>query len=448
MIIGAGGGSESWLARILNRILRCSHQRQTRPITPRGGGQTYAVCLDCGMRLAYDLSPMGVVTSVHGSSLDHQTSEKGKEKVPDVSAQESIPAAPERWETMWGDSRRVHRDFGTPAVLWIGAMSLAGGLLYLLDQPAGPKNLTALTQPRRPLSARSVESSRSLAVEEQERGTEAPGQEATTLANSIVSAEPNTLRGNKTIESDSTSTRAALQLDQVLRLEGQGSVIVLGREAGAAAELSQHPERLSKLIQSGSLFTVPRATAIKLLQGNRLGSRFVIKVRIMEGYMAGQEGWTQPEQAPSSPWVDSLKSSSRLPAQDSTKAVPHPRTKLVANATASREPTGAAGEKIIAPDSTSKSAVPRYDQASRLGGKGAVIVLGREAGAALELSQHPERLSKLIQSGSLFTVPRGTAIKLLQGNRLGSWFAIKVRIMVEGSQFGQEGWAQPSQVFP
>jgi hypothetical protein len=435
MIIGAGGGSESWLARILNRILRCSHQRQTRPITPRGGGQTYAVCLDCGMRLVYDLSPMGVVTSVHGSSLDHQTSEVGKEKVPDVSAQESIPAAPERWETMWGDSRRVHRDFGTPAVLWIGAMSLAGGLLYLLDQPAGPKNLTALKQPRPPLSARSVESSRSLAVEEQERGTEAPGQEATTLANSIVSAEPNTPRGNKTIESDSTSTRAALQLDQVLRLEGQGSVIVLGREAGVALELSQHPETLSKLIQGGSLFSVPRGTVIKLLQENRLGSRFVIKVRIMEGYMAGQEGWIQPEQAPSSPWVDSLKSSSRLPAQDGTKAVPHPRTKLVANATAS-----AAGEKIIAPDSTSKSAVFRSDRASRLDGKGAVIVLGREAGAAVELSQHPERLSKLIQSGSLFTVPRGTAIKLLQGNRSGSRFVIRVRIM-EGSQFGQEGWA-------
>ena len=94
MTIGAGGGSDSWVVRILNRIFRCSHQRQTRPITPRGGGQTYAVCLDCGMRLAYDLSAMGVVTSVHGSSLDRQISEVGKEKVFDISAQGSIPAAP------------------------------------------------------------------------------------------------------------------------------------------------------------------------------------------------------------------------------------------------------------------------------------------------------------------------------------------------------------------
>jgi hypothetical protein len=58
MTIGGGGGGDSWLLRILNRIFRCSHQRQTRPITPRGGGQTYAVCLDCGMRLSYDLGAL------------------------------------------------------------------------------------------------------------------------------------------------------------------------------------------------------------------------------------------------------------------------------------------------------------------------------------------------------------------------------------------------------
>jgi hypothetical protein len=68
-------------------------------------------------------------------------------------------------------------------------------------------------------------------------------------------------------------------------------------------------------------------------------------------------------------------------------------------------------------------------------------MLGRDAKAALELSQHPKKLSRLIQSGSLFTVPRGTAIKPLQGNRS----VIKVVIM-EGSMVGQEGWAQVSQV--
>jgi hypothetical protein len=69
------------------------------------------------------------------------------------------------------------------------------------------------------------------------------------------------------------------------------------------------------------------------------------------------------------------------------------------------------------PDSTSSVAF-RFNQVLRLQGKKSVIVLGRQAVAALELSQHPGRIRKLIQSGSLFTVPCGTAIKLLQKNIL------------------------------
>jgi hypothetical protein len=400
------------------------------------------------MRLAYDLSAMGVVTSVRRSSLRRQQSEIGKEKVLTISSHQSMPAAPERRKTMWADSRRLHRDLGTPAVLWIGAMSLAGGLFYLLDRPAGSRNLTASKEARPPLSARSVKSSRSVPAQAQEPDTEAtPAHLATTPANAIVSAEPNSPAGYKTIEPDSISTSVAPQPAPVLRLEGQGSDIVLGREAGAALELSQHPERLSQLTQSGSLFTVPHGTAIRLLQGNRLENRFVIKVRIMEGSMVGQEGWTQPEQTRSP--ADTVKSSPAFPAQQSgTEVAPHPETaKLVANATAPGEPLSAPGEKIIAPDSTSIAVVPQSDEVARLEGKGSVIVLGREAGAALELSQHPERLSKLIEKGSLFTVSRGTAIEMLQGNRLGSRLVIKVRIM-EGSKVGQEGWAQPSQVSP
>jgi hypothetical protein len=440
-----GGGGDSWLLRILNRIFRCSHQRQTRPITPRGGGQTYAVCLDCGMRLSYDLSVMGVLTSVHRSSLASQRSEVRKEKVLDISADGSIPAAPERRQTTWADSRRVNRDSGTPAVLWIGAMSLAGGLVYLLDQPAGPRNPTVPKQVRPPLSTRSVKSLRSLPVEEPEREKEvAPAHEISTPASPTFSTEPNSL--NKTIEPDSNSTSAVPQPDQSPRLDGKGPIVVLGREAGAALELSQHPERLSKLIEGGSLFTVPHGTAIKLLQVNRLGNSFVIKVQVMEGSMAGQEGWAQPEQ-PRSPSADWAKSSPGLPTQErGTEVAPYPQAaKPVAYATPSKQPTSATGGKTTAPDSASRSAAPQPDQIPRLEGKGLVVVLGREAGAALELSQHPERLSKLIEGGSVFTVPRGTMIKLLEGNRLGDRFVIKVRIM-EGSKVGQEGWAQPSQV--
>jgi hypothetical protein len=118
------------------------------------------------------------------------------------------------------------------------------------------------------------------------------------LATPAVSTEPKPkpITVKSPIESDSASAPATSQSSQVLRLEGEGSVIVLGREAGAALELSQHPESLSKLIRRGSLFTVSRGTSIQRLQGNRSGNKFVVKVRIVEGSMMGQEGWAQTRQ--------------------------------------------------------------------------------------------------------------------------------------------------------
>jgi hypothetical protein len=78
-----------------------------------------------------------------------------------------------------------------------------------------------------------------------------------------------------------------------------------------------------------------------------------------------------------------------------------------------------------------------------LQGKKSVIVLAREAVAAMELSQHPGSLRELIRDGSLFTLPRGTTIELLQENRLVS----KV-LITEGSMVGQEGWVPTWQVLP
>ena len=202
----------------------------------------------------------------------------------------------------------------------------------------------------------------------------------------------------------------------------------------------QHPGRLRKLIWSGSLFTVPRGTAIKLLQENRT----VSKVLIMEGSMVGQEGWVQTWQTRSSLSADSVKSSPSLPLPGSgTESVLASKaTKLVTNPTLSTEPKSTRKE-THGPDSTSVAAPLRSDEVLRLHGKKSLIVLGRDAVAAVELLQHPGRLRKLIWSGSLFTVPRGTAIKLLQENRTVS----KVLIM-EGSMVGQEGWVQTWQVSP
>jgi hypothetical protein len=290
--LGAGGASDSCLLRVLNRIFRCSHRSQSRPITPRGGGQTFVVCLDCGMHLAYDLNAMRVERSVPGNSLDRQTSERGKKKAPDIQSPGSVSSAPARRETMRNDSRRRRLDFGTIAVLCIGAMSLAGAFLYSPSWPIGPKHLTAADRARPSLPADSVKSSPSLPV--QESVTEmALAPESVPLAAPTVSTEPKPIMGKNTIESDSTSAPAIPRSTQVLRLEGKGALIVLGRKAEVAMELAQHPESLRKLIRRGSLFTVPRGTPIKLLQGNRSGNRFVIKVQLMAGSMVGHEGWAQ-----------------------------------------------------------------------------------------------------------------------------------------------------------
>ena len=448
MMIGASGGSDPWLLRILNRIFRCSHRRQGRPITPRGGGQSYAVCLDCGTRLAYDLNAMRAEASVPGTGFQHQTSKVAKEKILDIPEYEFMPGVRGPWERMSHDSPRFHRQFGTTAVLWIGAMSLAGALLYLPNRQARPRNATT-PQHARSLPTGSVKSSDSLP--EQESGIEVlPAPQQTRLANPTVSTEPLSTMGEKVIEPDSTSASPATgSSNEVLRLDGKGPVIVLGRGAVVAMELSKHPEGLSKLIRRGSLFTVRRGTAIKLLQTKRLGNGSVIRVLITEGPRAGQEGWAQPWQARPLPSNGPVNSSPSLPVQEPGKGVaPDPQTtKLVAKATVSTELTSPKGEKTIEPDSTFASATTRSNQVLRLEDKGAVVVLGREAVAALELSQHPERLSNLIRRGSLFTVPRGTAIKLLQGNRSGNRFVIRVRIM-DGSSVGQEGWAQTWQVSP
>ena len=287
MAIGARGGSGFSLQGILNRVFRCSHRHQSRPITPRGGGQAYAVCLDCGRRLAYDLNAVRVDAAVPGGNLDRQSSEVGKEKVFDIPAQRFISGAAGRWVTMWNDSRLFHRDFGTTAVLCLGAMSLVAGLLYVANRPEDPKNLTTPEKARSSLSADTVKSSPSLPVEQ--RGTEGVlSPRATKLVgNRTVSTLPKSNTAKEATGSGSTSAAAPLRSNQVLRLQGKKSVIVLGREAAVATELSQHPGSLRELIRNGSLFTVPRGTAIRLLQQNRL----VSKVLITEGSMVGQEGW-------------------------------------------------------------------------------------------------------------------------------------------------------------
>jgi len=56
---------------LLNLLLRCSHHRLTRPLTPVSAkgvppGKTYVVCLDCGKQFTYDLQEMRI-----GKPVDH-----------------------------------------------------------------------------------------------------------------------------------------------------------------------------------------------------------------------------------------------------------------------------------------------------------------------------------------------------------------------------------------
>ena len=64
---------------------------------------------------------------------------------------------------------------------------------------------------------------------------------------------------------------------------------MVAREASAALEISQYPGRLGRLIQSGSLFTVSRGTAIQVLQRNKN----IVQVQLKNGPLAGQTGWVQ-----------------------------------------------------------------------------------------------------------------------------------------------------------
>lgn len=62
------------LQAILNVVFRCGHRHLTRPMTPRGGGQAYVTCLDCGAQLHYDVEAMRVGAPIRtGWSANHST---------------------------------------------------------------------------------------------------------------------------------------------------------------------------------------------------------------------------------------------------------------------------------------------------------------------------------------------------------------------------------------
>lgn len=276
------------LQTFINRIFRCRHRHRSFPLTPRGEDQCYAVCLDCGQRLGSDMQVVDRTRSAGPPS--GEASDRGKEKVPDPLVSTSARSAPKERETAERAASRPAlraRKYDLLSVSFF-VVGLSGGLYFFSSTiPNGRSNSISASPvppspPAKPLpgNGRATEWSSSRNASDGE-------------LRAIVRPEPKSAatKINAARVAPTKSERLGGS-NQQLQLEGKTSFVVLGLEAAAIRELSEHPDRLSGLIQSGILFTAPRATAINVLEREE----GVVKVLLLEGPMAGREGWVRPSQ--------------------------------------------------------------------------------------------------------------------------------------------------------
>jgi hypothetical protein len=85
--------------------------------------------------------------------------------------------------------------------------------------------------------------------------------------------------------------------------------------------------------------------------------------------------------------------------------------------------------------------VHQPNQMPRLESDGRMVVLAHEAAAALEIAQHPGKLPDLIQSGSLFSVSRGTPVRIVEKQR-----TLVDVVITGGPMAGQKGWVAAARV--
>lgn len=292
-VTGAAEADGPKLQKILNRVFRCAHRQQTRPITLRG--ECYAVCLDCGQRLAYDFQAMRFGASASGDGPSRPDAEGETTRAPEVPVPKSVSSVPDPSGTAIDNSRPFRRTVGsmTKEVLWLGvlAIGLTSGFLYWADTRPEPEKPAAPKRVPPSISAGAVKSPPGITADRHDTASPPSPKTSDSVAKPTVSnaSKPTTAEamGPAPLPVSETAGSAAGP-----RLDSKGPVVVLGREAAAALELLRYPGRLSKLIRRGSLFTVPRGTAIKLGRTKR----GVIHVRIIDGAMAGQEGWAQAGQ--------------------------------------------------------------------------------------------------------------------------------------------------------
>lgn len=280
------------LQRILNRVFRCRHRHKSLPFTPRGEDQCYAVCLDCGQRVESDMQLLQ-------KTLKATSPSEGISKPKKARARRALPSAtsrsgPKRVECATNDSPRPLELGWKYDLLWVGlfAVGLSGGL-YFSSQILHRGNRHTSASPAQP-SLASVPA-RPLAGEQGAGAGLLSSPDAADRSSPVIPAVADGPKSAVTHARARAESAAAVNIagtNQTSHLGGKSSVMIVGLEAEAVAELSQHPGRLAELIQSGALFTVPRGTAMELRE-MRDG---VIKILILEGPMAGREGWAQASQ--------------------------------------------------------------------------------------------------------------------------------------------------------
>lgn len=256
------------LQALLNRVFRCRHRHKTFPFTPKDSDQCYAVCLDCGQRIPAE-APL-TEKPLQSKAIAAEEPKKG-----------AVKPLEERAERRNADARPAGTGVkDTPAaglrknnlhdMLWIClfVVGLSGGLYFTARTPARPD----------------LRSGSSAA---QTSGSGETEGETKISATAPYRSLENDARPDALSEGRGASTDAQARTRRTPRLEDKGPVVVLGFEAAAVRELSGHPSRLKDLIQSGSLFTVPHGTRIRVGETND----GAVKVLILEGSMAGREGW-------------------------------------------------------------------------------------------------------------------------------------------------------------
>jgi len=279
------------LQNFVNRIFRCRHRHRSFPLTPRGENQCYAVCLDCGQHLGLDMQVVDRIRTTGTSS--GESSNRGKKEVRDLAASTSDCSDPRPRETAACEASRVSLrarkyDLLSMALFVIG---FSGGHLYFSAKVQGWRSNPGL--PSRVQPSISVPPAKSMLGKGGSTDLLSFRDVTDTGQTPIIPAEPKSAatrtKGTRVAPPGSEDNSSS---NRTMQLKGKSSLVLLAPEATVIHDLSQHPDRLPELIQSGLLFTAPRGAAINLLERED----GVVKVLILEGSMAGREGWVRASQ--------------------------------------------------------------------------------------------------------------------------------------------------------